>query len=311
MRLSRREKINFLHRGIVAWYRKHQRELQWRTTTDPYEVLVSEVMLQQTQVSRVQEKLPEFLRTFPTFRALARSSTSDVVRAWQGMGYNNRAVRLRNMARVIERDFNCNLPSDISHLQSLPGVGPYTAHAVACFALKQNVPVVDVNIQRFLSRFFWRMRDVKDQKTEKEIWKLAAEILPGDAYSWNQALMDLGAAICTARKPICNSCPVTEFCASRHLRQEANNAVRKQQPRKEPMHDGIPQRIWRGKIVQTLRLLSGTESISLRALGSTIKKPFGTRELPWLHSVVYRLKQDGVVAVRETPRTAYISLVHE
>ena len=127
-----------LHRRVLAWYGEHRRELRWRRTTDPYEILVSEVMLQQTQVSRVREKLPQFLRTYPTLRRLARATNAEVIRAWRGMGYNHRALRLRDAARAVLRDHHGKIPADAEALQRLPGVGRYTAHAVLCFADRKS-----------------------------------------------------------------------------------------------------------------------------------------------------------------------------
>jgi A/G-specific adenine glycosylase len=301
--------VSSLHPGILRWYRKHQRELQWRSTTDPYEILVSEVMLQQTQVSRVQEKLPQFLRRFPTMRALARSSNAQVIRAWQGMGYNNRAVRLRSLAQTVVRVHNGKVPSDVNLLQSLPGIGPYTAHAVACFAFRKHTAVVDVNIRRVLSRVLWKMRSPSDLKPEKEIWKLAVRILPRDAYTWNQALIDLGAVICTARKPLCPYCPVRECCRSKHLNEKVRDTTRDQGTRiAEPMYDGIPRRIWRGKIVETLRTINGRGSIPLLLLGKSIKKNFKKRELSWLSSVVRRLEQDKLISTGRRASTTRVSL---
>jgi A/G-specific adenine glycosylase len=295
----------------LSWYRKHSRALSWRDTTDPYEILVSEVMLQQTQVSRVQEKLPAFLEKFPTFSALARSTTSDVVRAWQGMGYNSRAVRLQNLARTLRDNYGGTLPETIDELQSLPGIGPYTAHAVSCFAMMKPVPLVDVNIRRVFSRIFWKMHSLSGLRTEREIWVLAKKVLARNAYLWNQALMDLGATICTSRKPLCAYCPVARQCASRGLGRLKAAGLSAPDRRPEPMYDGIPQRIWRGKIVQKLRDLDGMQSVSMQRLGKSIRQNFRRSELPWLVSVVDRLRNDGLVAVRQTPRTMYVSLRHE
>ena len=311
MRNLRPRDLKSLHANILSWYRKHSRALRWRDTTDPYEILVSEVMLQQTQVSRVQEKFPGFLKNFPTFSALSRATTSDVVRAWHGMGYNSRAVRLRDLARTVQNDFGGSLPETIDELQSLPGIGPYTAHAVSCFAMMKRVPLVDVNIRRVFSRIFWKMHIPPDLRPEKEIWAIAKEVLPENSYLWNQALMDLGATICTSRKPMCAYCPVAEHCASRQLGRM--NAATRHAParRAEPMYDGIPQRIWRGKIVQKLRSLNGTQTVSIQRLGKSIRQQFRHSELPWLVSVVDRLRNDGLVAVQQTPRTMFLSLRHE
>ena len=148
-------------------------------------------MLQQTQVNRVEQKYPEFLRRFPTFRSLASARTSNVIRAWAGMGYNNRAIYLQQTALRVVREFNGRLPRDINVLQRLPGIGRYTANAIACFAFGHQTAVVDTNVRRVLSRLFPLQMQTMDE------WDLAEWILPkGNAYDWNQALMELGGALC-------------------------------------------------------------------------------------------------------------------
>src|SRR5260221_13262 len=312
MKSSRQKTVSSLHTPILRWYRKHQRELQWRKTTDPYEILVSEIMLQQTQVSRVQQKLPPFLNQFPTIRKLAQASNDHVVRAWQGMGYNNRAIRLRNLARVIMTDHGGKIPSEIATLVSLPGIGPYTSHAVACFAFRKHTPVVDVNIRRVLSRVLWRMKDPTELKPEKEIWGIAGQLLPHDVYTWNQALMDLGAVICVARKPLCSFYPVRENCRSKHLSEKARENSKDKRPRlEEPIYDGIPRRIWRGKIVETLRSINGRKSIPLFQLGRSIKQDFGKHELPWLNGIIRRLEQDKLVSIHTRASTTRVRLADE
>jgi A/G-specific adenine glycosylase len=299
--------LGHLHRNVIGWYRRHQRVLQWRTTTKPYEILVSEIMLQQTQVSRVQEKLPLFLKRFPSIHALAKASKADVIRAWHGMGYNNRAVRLSELAKTITTKYRNRFPSDIADMQTLPGIGPYTAHAMACFAFRQTVPVVDVNIRRVLSRVFWKMKSVSDVKTEKEIWALAQHVLPRNAYIWNQALMDIGATICTARKPLCNDCPVAQYCKSRTFGSSVSgkpNESRKLPS--EPVHLGIPRRIWRGKIIQILRRLPNRRSISLIALGKTMR--LKNNDTEWISAILHQLEKDGVVSTTKRSSQTFVSL---
>ncbi len=302
-----RKKSKNLHLLIAGWYRKHRRDLQWRHTTDPYEILISEIMLQQTQVNRVKEKLPLFLTRFPSFRTLAKASKAEVLHAWRGMGYNNRAVRIRDLARVITSRHRGTLPRDISALLELPGIGPYTAHALACFAFHHRVPVVDVNIQRVLSRIFWKMNSVGQYHAEKDIWKLASEILPKNASLWNQALMDLGSIICTARNPLCMSCPVRQYCKSNQLHR-AHHYATKRQPRSEPLYEGIPRRIWRGKIIEALRNVNGKGKISLPSLGRTIKLDFSSKELLWLEGLIDRLQNDGLLTTYRISTTTYVSL---
>lgn len=305
-------KLSDLHSNILSWYKRHRRDLQWRWTNDPYEILVSEVMLQQTQVSRVQEKLPRFLQEFPTIRALARSSSAGVIRAWQGMGYNNRAVRLRRLAQTVVSEHKATLPSDVDRLLSLPGIGPYTAHALACFAFRRKVPVVDVNIRRVLSRVTWKMKHPANLRGEKEIWKIAGRLLPRNAYTWNQALIDLGATICTARKPLCSLCPVRRLCRSKHLSGTAlTGGTGKRIRDSEPSYDGIPRRIWRGKIIERLRTLNSRRSISILRLGKSIKYNFNKADLPWLSNLVQRLEHDGLVSVQARSSNSMVSLSRE
>ena len=290
------KKVKTLHKRILRWYRKHQRELQWRTTKDPYEILLSEIMLQQTQVSRVQEKLPAFLKKFRNMHALAKASRADVIHAWQGMGYNNRAVRLHEMAKVIVDEYQGKIPSDITCLQKLSGIGPYTSHAVACFAFRKKVPLVDVNIRRVLSRLLWRMKSQSEVKDETELWNVAARALPGNAYAWNQALMDLGATICTSNNPSCRMCPVNDMCASRHLGNKVHSRVRDKRRKKlEPSYYGTPQRLWRGRIVEALRNVNDRGSISIMQIGKIIKPTFTSSELVWLDDLIANLEHDGIV----------------
>jgi A/G-specific adenine glycosylase len=276
---------------ILTWYRKNQRSLQWRSTTDPYHILVSEVMLQQTQVARVQEKLPLFLGTFPTLRRLASATTAEVVRAWSGLGYNNRSIRLRNLARIVVDEHGSSIPSDPTTLLQLPGIGPYTAHALACFAYGKRVPLVDTNVRRLFSRLFWKMRSASQTIDDDVLWKKAAQILPPNAYMWNQAIMDLGAVICTASSPSCDTCPVAAYCRSRNVQP----APRFRSAHNEPHYHGYPRRIWRGKIVQRLRALKERKSISIHTLGKAVRPGFHLRELVWLGGIIDQLHRDGIV----------------
>jgi A/G-specific adenine glycosylase len=192
-------------RKLLRWYGHHARDLPWRRTRDPYRVIVSEFMLQQTQVSRVSEYYPRFLKRFPTVYDLARAKPKAVREAWDGLGYYARASNLHALARVVSKTMNGKLPDEVESLDELPGVGRYTAGAVACFAYEKPVPAVDTNVKRVLERVF---------KT-KNVWGLAAAIVPKTgkkAWRFNQALMELGALVCTARSPRCPKCPVNSNC---------------------------------------------------------------------------------------------------
>jgi A/G-specific adenine glycosylase len=206
-------------RKLLAWYARAARDLPWRRTRDAYRVVVSEFMLQQTQVSRVLEYYPRFLKRFPTVRHLARARPKAVREAWDGLGYYARASNLHALARVVSRDFDGALPSEPESLRQLPGVGRYTAGAVATFAYERPVPAVDTNVGRVIGRVFFGARYAV--RGEREIWETAERLVPKDgkrAWKFNQAIMELGALVCTARKPKCPECPVRNECRFRTRR---------------------------------------------------------------------------------------------
>lgn len=190
--------------ALLAWYAAHgRRDLPWRGERDPYRVLVSEVMLQQTQASRVVDPYRRFLARFPTAEALAAASLAEVLDAWSGLGYNRRAERLRRVARrVVDEGW----PTTPDGLATLPGVGPYTAAAVACFAFGARVPTVDTNLRRVLSRWYG------EPLSGAVLEATARRAMAGDATAWNQSVMDLGAMLCRARRPACDRCPVATWC---------------------------------------------------------------------------------------------------
>lgn len=175
---------------IFRWWRTHQRQLPWRTTSDPYRILVSEVMLQQTQVPRVLPAYHSFLMTFPTVAVLASADAATVIRMWRGLGYNRRAVYLRDAARQIVREFDGVVPDDEAALRTLPGVGEYTARAVLVYAYRRNVALVDTNVRQILVYHFFGGQQVPN----RQIQSLATELVPpGRSWEWHQALMDYGA----------------------------------------------------------------------------------------------------------------------
>ncbi len=196
---------------LLAWYGKTARDLPWRDTRNPYAILVSEFMLQQTQVRRVLEYFPRFMARFPTLKKLARARPKAVMEQWSGLGYYARARNLHALAKQLSAT-GYRLPGDPDELIRLPGVGRYTAGAVACFAYEKPVPTVDVNVERVLQRFFLG-RETRNGK--RETWDIAAHLVPKNgkkAWRFNQAMMELGALICTARKPKCPACPVNVNC---------------------------------------------------------------------------------------------------
>lgn len=200
---------------LRAWYRRHARDLPWRRTRDPYRILVSELMLQQTQVSRVIDFYHRFLDRFPSVEALAKARESQVVAQWEGLGYYARARNLHKVSRAVVRE---GFPSEADQLRQLPGIGPYTAGAVATFAFERREPLVDTNVARVLTRVFAPKLHPKRARDQKAIWAIAEATLPRTgkaAWTHNQALMELGALVCTARVKHCGKCPVRGSCKSR------------------------------------------------------------------------------------------------
>lgn len=205
-------------RRLRAWYRRQHRDLPWRMTRDPYRVLVSELMLQQTQVSRVLEFYARFIERFPTMRHLADAPPKHVMESWEGLGYYARARNLHRLARQVTRDGGQGtLPAEPAELRKLPGIGAYTAGAVASFAYERRAALVDTNVARVLSRVFAPRLKPKQPRDLKRIWEIAEETLPRTgsvAWTHNQALMELGALVCTARVKRCSICPLARMCKS-------------------------------------------------------------------------------------------------
>ncbi|HEX7086599.1 MAG TPA: A/G-specific adenine glycosylase [Vicinamibacterales bacterium] len=201
---------------LLAWYRANGRALPWRETTDPYHILVSEVMLQQTQVDRVLPKYHEWLTKFPTLDALARAPEEEVAATWRPLGYNIRPKRLQWIARETVARFGGRLPSDEATLLSFKGLGRYTVGAIRSFAFRERAAILDTNVARVLFRVFVGHGDPKRHATRRHLWKLSEALVPRrDVFDFNQALMDFGAMVCTARKPACGRCPMRRSCAAR------------------------------------------------------------------------------------------------
>jgi A/G-specific adenine glycosylase len=207
-------------RKLRSWYRRNARDLPWRKTRDAYEVLVSELMLQQTQVSRVVTRYGEFLDRFPTLADVARAKPARVMEAWEGLGYYARARNLHRLARELTDDGSnptAPLPDDPAELRALPGIGAYTAGAVASFAYERRAALVDTNVARVLKRAFAPRANVKTPKGQRIVWQIAESLLPRTGrttWTHNQALMELGALVCTARIAHCSRCPVRSVCRS-------------------------------------------------------------------------------------------------
>ena len=208
--LSKKRKFQ---RRLLVWYEKFGRDLPWRRTSDPYKILVSEVMLQQTQVDRVIPKFHEFLGKYPTLGDLAEAQPQEVRKTWYPLGYNIRPYRLHEIACESVERYGGTLPSTSEELLSFKGIGRYTAGAIQSFAFNQDAAILDTNVMRVLHRIFLGKGDQKKQK--RLLWALSEKLVPkGKGYDYNQALMDFGATVCTARKPFCLLCPMRNICAS-------------------------------------------------------------------------------------------------
>lgn len=281
--------------ALLDWYRDSRRDLPWRATRDPYRILVSEIMLQQTQAERVISKYHQFLISFPTLQSLADAPASEVIRAWAGLGYNRRALNLQRACRDVVARFGGTLPADVDDLKSLPGVGPYTAGAVACFAYGADVSFVDTNIRRVLHRVAKGPELPAPLMTPPEIQCLARDMLPvGKAYDWNQALMELGATVCRARRTDCEHCPLQHDCRARPSIQDVLQGL----PRRSvPAAQRFEQtsRYARGRIIDVLRS-APDDGWSLERIGRAVKSDFSMADIPWLRVHLRSLVLDGLVA---------------
>lgn len=223
---------------ILSWYSAHKRDLPWRRDAhDPYRVWISEALLQQTQVATVIPYYERFLARFPTVQALAAGNLDAVLKTWEGAGYYARARNLHRAAQEIVSRFGGELPQTVDELLTLPGIGRYTAGAIASIAYNQDAPVLDGNVIRVLCRYFGIRKEPGKAGTQRELWELAEELLPkGRAGDFNQGLMDLGAVICTPRQPACAACPLRRGCIARRLgiqEQLPVKAAKKKLPRYE------------------------------------------------------------------------------
>ena len=200
-------------RTLLAWYRRHGRDLPWRKTDDPYHILVSEIMLQQTQVDRVLPKYGEWLDKYPSFEALAAAPIEEVTETWYPLGYNIRPRRLQSIAREAVEKFGGALPSDEATLRSFKGIGDYTVGAIRSFAFRERAAILDTNVARVLLRVFIGSGSPKAYAMKRRLWALSHALVPRrDVFDFNQALMDFGAMVCVARKPKCLLCPMRRMC---------------------------------------------------------------------------------------------------
>jgi len=274
-----RQQVVLFQKKILDWYHENQRDLPWRKTRDPYKILVSEVMSQQTQLSRVIPKYEAWLEKFPTIQKLAVAKVSDVLHYWSGLGYNRRALNLKKTAEIITKKYKGKFPKDEKELLTLPGIGQYTARALLCFAFDQQIAVVDTNVRKVILTQFLNLenseyqniklsdsqRSPENKIDDKTILEIATHLLPiGHAYEWNQALMDYAATVLKKEKiPI---------------------------PKQSRFHGS--HRYYRGQI---LKVLLQKKKIPVRDIGLLIKKDFTENEKEWLQKLLDELVTEGFI----------------
>ncbi len=301
-------RIANIQQHLLAWFKDHGRDLPWRRTRNPYHILVSEIMLQQTQVERVKPKYAAFLEQFPSLEALAAASPGDVIRAWSGLGYNRRALNLQRTAQAVLNEHDGKFPATPEALCELPGIGPYTAGAIACFAFERDVAFMDTNIRRVLQRVFAGPDTAP--VPDRELLELGAVALPpGDGWTWNQAIMELGALICTAARPRCQLCPLRSDCRAYAEWRAADEAVftyspAPKAPRKAKVAErAVPftttPRYFRGRVVEALRQLEPGVWLAVAELGPQIKGDWTPDDQPWLATLLHGLAADHLIELDE------------
>jgi A/G-specific adenine glycosylase len=220
--------IQTFQNKLLDWYLNNSRNLPWRTSRDPYLIWVSEIMLQQTRVETVLPYYKRWIKTFPTLETLAEASEDQVLSLWEGLGYYTRARNLHLTSKIVTEKYGGILPGDSKSLQALPGIGRYTAGAVASIAFGENAPIIDGNIRRVFTRYFNISTPIQTSETENHLWELAQVHLPqGKAGDFNQALMELGALICLPKNPTCENCPLKMDCLANQLNLQESRPVRK------------------------------------------------------------------------------------
>jgi A/G-specific adenine glycosylase len=270
---------------VLAWFAEAGRDLPWRATRDPYRVLVAEVLAQQTQAGRAAAAWPRFLERFPDVAALAAAAPAEVLRAWQGLGYNRRALALHRTAKAVQE--RGGWPDTVEELAALPGIGPYTARAVACFALERRVAPVDTNVGRVLARALAGADPA--QLTPAARQRLADQAMPeGQPWAWSSALMDVGALHCRPR-PRCDGCPLEPSCRWRAL----GPAAPPPRPRTQAPF-ATSDRRWRGAVVRALA--GAPDGLDRAALADAVQAAAAGRPAGWFDTLLHRLEAEGMVA---------------
>lgn len=265
--------IPSLHNRLIAWFEANKENLPWRRSRSPYHVWLAEIMLQQTQVATVIPYYERFLSRFPTVEALAEAPLGEVLKAWEGLGYYSRARNLHRTAQIVTQAYSGEFPSQPEELMKLPGIGRYTAGAIASLAFGLDAAVLDGNVMRVLTRLFDVADDISLASTRQRLWHLAESLLPaGRAGPWNEGLMELGRRICTPRSPVCSACPLAALCEAHRLGVEEERPVRLAKAR-TPHYDVTAAVIQRedGHILIAQRPLSGM-------LGGLWEFPGGKRQ---------------------------------
>jgi A/G-specific adenine glycosylase len=288
-------KAEAVREAMMTWFEENGRDLPWRRTRDPWRVLVSEVMLQQIQVARAVPFYESFVARFPTPRALSEAPLSEAIRAWGELGRYRRVVSLHNTARILVEEHGGKVPPDPEMLMNLPGIGPYTAGAVACFAFEQEAHFVDTNVRRVLHRLFFGAEVPEPKAEEKQLVRLAEAMVPrGHAWLWGQSVIEVGALQCKARKPRCETCPVGGLCAARPTISAALTS-RPHAAKATHKYEGS-NRFYRGRALTVLRE-GPPEGVTLRELGGELRGGFGEADLSWLRSIVESLRKDGLAEI--------------
>ena len=292
------KKEQAVREALLSWFAESARDLPWRRTRDPWSVLVSEVMLQQIQVKRAIPFYERFLGRFPAVEALAGAPLSEAIRVWGDLGRYRRVVNLHRTARIVVEDHGGLIPSDPEALLKLPGIGPYTAGAVACFAYEKDVPFFDTNMHRVLHRVFFGPDVPAATAKPKDVLELASGLVPPDrGWAWNQAVMEFGALHCTARKPGCPGCPLRDHCeAHPEILEALACAPRAAKKESGPKYEES-NRYLRGSVLARLREEPSPDGVTLSDLARRLRGDAAVVEPVRLGEVVESLERDGLARV--------------